>query len=181
MWKWRYWRAISKAALSGFYPKASGFAGGYLLLRSFPGATAVGRAPRSPSDRGWTWGLSDRDGGASRRVVEAGPGYAMWTPTTRRRHSRTGLRYETNLTDAEWAVIRPLMPKPASCGRPLAWTMREVLNAIFHVRRGGIAWRLIPKDLPPRSTHVRLRQPLARRGPVRAHQPPSADGRSRTI
>ena len=76
----------------------------------------------------------------------------MWTPTTRRQHSRMGLRYETDLTDAEWAVIEPLMPRPAPCGRPPVWTTREVLNAIFYVLRGGISWRLIPKDLPPRST-----------------------------
>ena len=76
----------------------------------------------------------------------------MWTPTTRRRHSRSDLRYETDLTDAGWAVVEPLMPQPAPCGRPPVWTMREILNAIFYVLRGGIAWRLIPKDLPPRST-----------------------------
>jgi transposase len=76
----------------------------------------------------------------------------MWTPTTRRQHSRAGLRVETDLTDAKWAVIASLMPEPAPCGRPPVWTTREVLNAIFYVLRGGIAWRLIPKDLPPRST-----------------------------
>ena len=76
----------------------------------------------------------------------------MWTPTTRRQHSRASLRYETDLTDAEGAVIAPLMPKPTRCGRPPVWPMREILNAIFYVLRGGIAWRLIPKDLPPRST-----------------------------
>ena len=76
----------------------------------------------------------------------------MWTPTTRRQHSRVGLRYETDLTDAEWAVIEPLMPRLAPCGRPPLWTTREVLNAIFYVLRGGISWRMIPKDLPPRST-----------------------------
>lgn len=76
----------------------------------------------------------------------------MWTPTTRRQHSRVGLRYETDLTDAEWAVIAPLMPRPEPRGRPPLWTTREVLNAIFYVLRGGISWRLIPKDLPPRST-----------------------------
>src|SRR3982751_5840464 len=68
----------------------------------------------------------------------------MWTPATRRQHSRAGLRYETDLTDAEWAVIAPLMPEPAACGRPAMWTTREILNAIFYVLRGGIAWRLIP-------------------------------------
>ena len=76
----------------------------------------------------------------------------MWTPTTRQQHSRANLRYETDLTDAEWAVIAPLMPEPASCGRPPVWTTRKILNAIFSVLRGGIAWRMIPKDLPPRST-----------------------------
>src|SRR5215207_9857030 len=66
--------------------------------------------------------------------------------------SRVGLRYETDLTDAEWAVMAPFMPEPALCGRPATWTTREILNAIFYVLRGGIAWRLIPKDLPPKST-----------------------------
>src|SRR5215212_8809747 len=75
----------------------------------------------------------------------------MWTPTTRRQHSRDGLRYETDLTDAEWAVIEPLLPK--ACGRGRTRTcLREVLNAIFYVLRGGITWRLIPSDLPPKST-----------------------------
>ncbi len=57
----------------------------------------------------------------------------MWTPTTRRQHSRTGLRYETDLTDAEWAIIAPLLPSPACCGRPPVWSMREILNAILAV------------------------------------------------
>ena len=76
----------------------------------------------------------------------------MWTPTTRRQHSRAGLRYETDVTDAEWAVVEPLMPDAASCGRPASWAMREILNAIFYVLRGGVTWRLLPKDLPPKST-----------------------------
>ena len=76
----------------------------------------------------------------------------MWTPTTRRQHSRAGLRYETDLTDAEWAIIAALLPNPAACGRPPVWSMREILNGIFYVLRGGIAWRLLPKDLPPKST-----------------------------
>ena len=75
----------------------------------------------------------------------------MWTPTTRRQHSREGLRYETDLTDAEWALIEPLMPKPCARGRPREWPLREVLNAIFYLLRGGVTWRLLPSDLPPRS------------------------------
>src|ERR687892_2751170 len=79
----------------------------------------------------------------------------MWTPATRRQHSRDGLRYETDLTDAEWAIVEPLMPKPRLCGRPRAWPLREIVNAIFYVLRGGIAWRLMPTDLPPRTTVYR--------------------------
>jgi transposase len=79
----------------------------------------------------------------------------MWTPTTRRHYSREGLRYETDLTDAEWAVIEPLLPEPLGQGRPRVWPRREIMNAIFYVLRGGIAWRLLPTDLPPKSTVFR--------------------------
>src|SRR3954470_8193170 len=82
-------------------------------------------------------------------------GTGMWTPATRRQHSRDHLRYETDLTDAEWALIEPLLPAPKPCGRPRGWPLREVLNAIFYVLRGGVAWRLLPTDLPPRTTVYR--------------------------
>ena len=73
----------------------------------------------------------------------------MWTPTTRDQYSRTALRYETDLTDAEWAVIKPHMPPPAKLGRPPDWTFREIIDGIFYILRGGIPWRLMPTDLPP--------------------------------
>jgi transposase len=79
----------------------------------------------------------------------------MWTPTTRRQYSRDGLRYETDLTDAEWALIEPLLPEPLARGRPWRWPAREILDAIFYVLRGGIAWRLLPSDLSPKSTVFR--------------------------
>ena len=85
----------------------------------------------------------------------------MWTPTTRRQHSRDDLRYETDLTDAEWAVIAPLLPAPCRRGRPRT-CLRAIVNAIFYVLRGGITWRLLPTDLPPRSTVFRLVQSVAR-------------------
>lgn len=65
-----------------------------------------------------------------------------------------GLRYETDLTDAEWRLIAPLLPAPKRTGRPLSWPLRDV-NAIFYVMRGGVAWRLLPSDLPPKSTAYR--------------------------
>ena len=79
----------------------------------------------------------------------------MLTPATRRQHSRDHLRYEADLTDAEWALMEPLMPAPKPRGRPRAWPLWEVMNAIFYVLRGGVAWRLIPTDLPPRTTVYR--------------------------
>jgi len=76
----------------------------------------------------------------------------MWTPTTRDQHSRAGLRYGSDLTDGEWAIIAPFMPPPAKTGRPRRWPMREIVNAIFYVLRSGCAWRLLPKDFPPMTT-----------------------------
>ncbi|WP_375566669.1 IS5 family transposase [Oceaniradius stylonematis] len=76
----------------------------------------------------------------------------MWTPAARRQHSRDHLRYGSDLSDAEWEIIAPFMPAPAKTGRPRQWPMREIMNAIFYVLRGGIAWRLLPKDFPPMTT-----------------------------
>ena len=103
----------------------------------------------------------------------------MWTPTTRRQHSRDHLRYGSDLSDAEWEIIAPFMPPPAKTGRPREWTMREIMNAIFYVLRAGCAWRMLPKDFPPMTTVYRLVPALPPRGPVRDHQPPSGHGRSR--
>lgn len=80
---------------------------------------------------------------------------AMWAPATRRQHSRAGLQYETDLTDAEWLLVAPLLPAPNRTGRPRSWPLREIVNAIFYVMRGGVAWRLPPSDLPPKSTAYR--------------------------
>lgn len=76
----------------------------------------------------------------------------MWTPTTRRQNSRDHLRYGSDLTDAEWAILAPFMPPPARTGRPREWRMREIMNAIFHVLRAGCASRMLPKDFPPMTT-----------------------------
>ena len=79
----------------------------------------------------------------------------MWTPTTRRHHSRTGLRYATDLTDPEWALLEPLLPPPRGQGRPRSWPMREVVKAIFYVMRSGCPWRLLPHEFPPWRTVYR--------------------------
>jgi transposase len=61
-------------------------------------------------------------------------------------------RYPSDLTDAEWAVLAPLIPAPKPGGRPAKHDRREVVNAIRYVLRGGIAWRALPHDLPPWQT-----------------------------
>jgi putative transposase len=61
--------------------------------------------------------------------------------------------YPTDLNDAEYAIIEPLVPfKNHRRGRPRAWSLREILNAIFYVLRTSCAWRLMPHDLPPWQT-----------------------------
>jgi transposase len=60
--------------------------------------------------------------------------------------------YPNDLTDAEWHVLFPLLPPEASLGRPRKWSFREILDGIFYVLRGGIAWRAMPHDLPPWQT-----------------------------
>ena len=79
----------------------------------------------------------------------------MWTPTTRQQHTRLVSRYQTDLTDAEWRVIAPHLPKPCAMGRPREWPMREIVNGIFYVMRAGCPWRLLPNDLPPWGTIYR--------------------------
>ena len=76
----------------------------------------------------------------------------MWTEITRPKYDRTGLRYASDLSDAEWRVIEPHMPPPKVVGRPRTTDLREVVNAILYVLRSGCPWRLLPKDFPPRST-----------------------------
>jgi transposase len=60
--------------------------------------------------------------------------------------------YQTDLSDAEWCYIEPLIPVPKAPGRPRVHTLREILNAIFYIVRSGCAWRLLPHDFPPWKT-----------------------------
>ena len=76
----------------------------------------------------------------------------MWTPEHRRTADRSGLRYPSDLTDAEWALVAPLIRPAKRGGRPRSVNVREVLNAIFYVLWTGCQWKALLKDLPPRST-----------------------------
>ena len=76
----------------------------------------------------------------------------MWKPEHRLAAQRSGLRYPSDLTDAEWAIVEPMIPPARSGGRPRDINVREVLNGIFYVLSTGCQWLALPKDLPPKST-----------------------------
>lgn len=75
-----------------------------------------------------------------------------WTEATRRQYRRDGLRYASDLTDAEWALIAPFMPAARRIGRPRITCLREVINAILYMASTGCQWRQLSKEFPPYST-----------------------------
>ena len=60
--------------------------------------------------------------------------------------------YQSDLSDTEWSCLEPHLPVPEATGRPKLHSVREILDAIFYVVRGGCAWRLLPHDFPPWKT-----------------------------
>src|SRR5580692_10752332 len=76
----------------------------------------------------------------------------MWTIKNRPRYNRDKLRYPSDLTDAEWAHIKLLIPPGKRGGGKRRVDTRQVVNGVMYVLSTGCQWRYIPKDLPPRST-----------------------------
>jgi transposase len=76
----------------------------------------------------------------------------MWTNENRHHYDRSKLRYPSDLTDAEWLVIEPLIPPAKRGGNKRTVVMREVVNGLMYILSTGCQWRALPKDLPPRST-----------------------------
>jgi transposase len=75
-----------------------------------------------------------------------------WTEITRVQYQRDGLRYASDTTDAEWALIEPNLPPPARCGRKRKTCPRATVNAIFYIAQSGCQWRMLPKEFPPFTT-----------------------------
>ena len=75
-----------------------------------------------------------------------------WTEITRPHYVREGLRYASDVTDAEWKLIEPLMPPASPIGRPRTTDLRAVVNAILYIASTGCQWRQLPKDFPAYST-----------------------------
>ena len=60
--------------------------------------------------------------------------------------------YDTDLTDAAWAWVAPVLPAARPGGRPRTTNLRAVLNAIFYLLRTGCQWRMLPREFPPWGT-----------------------------
>jgi len=75
-----------------------------------------------------------------------------WTAIARREHNRDALRFPSDLTDREWALIDPLIPPARRGGRPRTTNMRGVVEAILFIASSGCQWRMLPRDFPPVST-----------------------------
>lgn len=60
--------------------------------------------------------------------------------------------YPSDLTEAQWERVRPLVPPVKAGGRPASVPRRELLNAILYILRSGCPWRMLPHDFPPWST-----------------------------
>jgi putative transposase len=58
-------------------------------------------------------------------------------------------RYPSDLSDAEWPLLQPLLPTPKRRGRPRLHSPREILNAVFYVLKTGCQWRMLPHEFPP--------------------------------
>ena len=76
----------------------------------------------------------------------------MWTDENRARYDRGSLRYPSDLTDEEWALVKPLIPRAKRGGNKRTVDVRAVVNGLMYVLSTGCQWRAIPRDLPPRST-----------------------------
>ena len=76
----------------------------------------------------------------------------MWTNENRGRYDRSALRYPSDLTDAEWTLIKRLIPPAKPGGNRRTVDVREVINGVMYILGTGCQWAALPKDLPPRST-----------------------------
>lgn len=72
--------------------------------------------------------------------------------------------YPSDLSDAEWEILKQVLPKPKGFGHPVEVDFREILNGIFYVQRTGCQWEMMPHDLPPYSTVYRYFQKWQRQG-----------------
>src|SRR5258705_2421383 len=80
----------------------------------------------------------------------------MWTAKNRGRYDRSALRYPSDLTDDECALVEPLIPPARRGGNKRHVDEREVLNGIMYILRTGCQWRWAPQSMLPRIPGARL-------------------------
>src|SRR3954465_3587699 len=85
-------------------------------------------------------------------MARAGRRAVMWTPENRPKYDRSKLRYPSDLTDEEWAIIAPLIPPAKRGGNRRTIDERAVVNGGMYILSTGCQWAALPKDPPPRST-----------------------------
>src|SRR5277367_6953346 len=89
----------------------------------------------------------------------------MWTQAHRATYRQSGLALPSDLTDAQWQGLEPLIPAAKWGGRPRKTDMRAAMNAIFYLLRTGCPWRYLPRGpFPPRSTVYNIFRKFQREG-----------------
>ena len=76
----------------------------------------------------------------------------MWTKENRAIYNRDHLRYPSDLTDEEWALVEPFIPPAKRGGGKRRVSMRTVMNGVMYILSTGCQWRYLPKDFPSYST-----------------------------
>jgi transposase len=76
--------------------------------------------------------------------------FQMWTNENHGRYDRSKLRYPSDVTDEEWALIAPLIPPAKRGGNKRTAIEREIVNGLMYILSTGCQWASLPKDLPPR-------------------------------
>jgi len=89
----------------------------------------------------------------------------MWTQAHRETYKQSGRGLPSDLTDAQWERLEPLIPAAKPGGRPRKTDMRAAMNAIFYLLRTGCPWRYLPRGaFPPRSTVYNIFRQFQRDG-----------------
>ncbi len=120
-----------------------------------------------------------------------------WNRTTQQIHKRPDDHSQNDLTDAEWTIIEPMLPKRGRMGRPREVDLRSVFDAVRYILSTGCQWRALPSGYPPFSTDrnyfyawrrsgllerlVHRLRDLARRCPGRSAEPTAASVDSQSV
>jgi putative transposase len=64
--------------------------------------------------------------------------------------------YPSDLTEAQWTILEPLIPAGKRGGRPRKVNMREVINTILYLNRSGCQWDMLPQTVAPKPTRISL-------------------------